>query len=327
MPADSDALSAAATGLLARLELTPEQTREMAARALDPAYWRGLNPKLSACGEPRRQMETGVPLEQMDECAAEIARHGYFHREGLLDTAAIAEMRAAVETLCAHGWLPVFGFLYDEFWQVTRGPAITRLLTSVLGPGYLQRPGVWSHRVKPLRGAAGWEPHVDGYGKGETKGHFSLWLPLSEGTLENGCMCVIPRDLVAPEIAEHFAEIEGVTRTQLREMLQVVHALPAQPGAVLGWDFNVIHWGSVARGGGEPRVSIAVEFVSAEMASSDPGAVPFRVDGPLPTYRERLAMVAQSVVDYARHETVARVFVPVAEAILKSNALVAGGAR
>jgi ectoine hydroxylase-related dioxygenase (phytanoyl-CoA dioxygenase family) len=327
MPTDSDALIRTATSLLARLDFTAQELEEHTARALDPAYWRELNPALSLFGTGDRKLEgSSITAAQMDEHAAAVTRHGYFHCARLLDDSAVAKMRAAVEVLCAHDWLPVFGFMYDEFWLVTRGPRITQLLQSLLGPGYVQRPGVWAHRVLPHRGATGWQPHVDSYGAGDTPGHFSIWIALSDATLENGCMYVLPRDMVEPGFAEHFSELKTVTAGQLWRLLQRAHALPGLAGTVMGWDFNVIHWGSTALDGGEARISVAVEFAARQHARFDPrnltadGAT-FDPGTALPSFPARLRMVAESIAEYARLETMARRFLPLAERLLKTEAV------
>jgi len=328
MSGTPDPLIDVAKSLLSRLQIPPAQVESLAQQALSLDYWRTLNPQLGVAAAASRQVEAAtVPLQQVDDCVAAIAREGYFQLHHLLAPDVAKQMRAAMENLCAHDWLPVFAFMYDEFWQMTRGAAVTHLLTGALGEGYMQRPGVWAHRVQPVRGAAGWLPHVDSYGKKGTPGHLALWFPLSDATLENGCMYVIPRDLIDPEIAERFSELKTVAATELRLLLQRARALPAAAGTLLGWDFNVIHWGSTALGGGEPRLSVAIEFVSRKDAGLDPRTVPFSVDGNLPTFAERARMVAASIVEYSRHETLVKRFVPVAERMLKEVAVGAEASR
>jgi len=322
MSNDSDSLIAAAAGLLSRLDMAPSRVESLARQALSRDYWRALNPQLALETATARQMEASeVTLQQVDDCLAGLGEEGYFQLPRLLAPDVVQQMRIAIENLGAHEWLPVFSFVYDEFWQMSRGAAVTHLLTRALGEGYLQRPGIWTHRVLPARGSSGWPPHVDSHGKGHISGHLSLWFPFSDATLENGCMYVIPRDLVNPEIAEHFAELNTVTAADLRALLQRARALPAPAGAVMGWDFNVIHWGSTALGGGEPRISVAIEFVAAADAHLYPRTVAFEVSGPLPSFTERLRMVAVSILDYANQETLAARFVPVAERILQEVAV------
>lgn len=101
----------------------------------------------------------------------------------MLSVPFIQRMRERIETLRAKDWPPVFAFVYDEFWHVARAPFLAHVLSQALGPGHLQLPNLWAHYVYPNN--AGWSPHVDGrYGADKV----SLWIPLSDATVSNGCM-------------------------------------------------------------------------------------------------------------------------------------------
>jgi hypothetical protein len=99
-----------------------------------------LNPHLSVHGNAAEQSfeREGLDTQRQNELRDNLAREGYFQTEPLIETAVLGRMIAGIETLRKAGWPPPFAFVYDEFWQVTRGPAMTRLLASVLGPGYQQ---------------------------------------------------------------------------------------------------------------------------------------------------------------------------------------------
>src|SRR5439155_714271 len=68
--------------------------------------------------------------------------------------------------------------------------------------------------------------------------------PLSDATLDNGCIYLIPRDLIAAETAEAFIRTQTVGFAELAELLQGSRALPARAGSVLGRDYPLIHWGA-----------------------------------------------------------------------------------
>src|SRR5262249_58094823 len=107
----------------------------------------------------------------------------------LIDEATLAALNGAVDAVRTAGWPPVFAFVYDEFWSLVRIPAITTLLSATLGRGFRQIPHVWVHVVPPIEGGRGWTPHVDGY----QNDRISVWLALSDATVENECMHLVPK--------------------------------------------------------------------------------------------------------------------------------------
>src|SRR5207245_2078717 len=125
---------------------------------------------------------------------------GYFQAEPLFSVRVIQRLRNGIEVLRKEDWPPVFSFIYDEFWLATRGPSLAGLLSTALGPEHRQIPHLWTFYIPPTRGATGWLPHVDGWeksdGSGDRSNRLTVWIPLSEATLENGCMYVIPKHLL-----------------------------------------------------------------------------------------------------------------------------------
>ena len=61
-------------------------------------------------------------------------------------------------------------------------------------------------------------------------------------------MYVIPRDRMPATLPAAFGEINDVSRDELKGLLQAVRALPSPPGALMGWDHDLIHWGSMSTG-------------------------------------------------------------------------------
>jgi ectoine hydroxylase-related dioxygenase (phytanoyl-CoA dioxygenase family) len=184
--------------------------------------------------------------------------------------------------------------LYDEVWLLPRTPSLRRLVESQLGPGYAQIPAVWCHYVAPVRKTSGWPPHCDGYGRDDRGGRFTLHVPVTEATLENGCMYLVPRDLLPVGV--------NVGDADTRTVLQASRALPAQPGEVLGWSFDVLHWGSAASGDTEqPRVSLSFELIAAD-AEPVPDETPLVPMDGLPPFEDRLRFVLLGVLRYAQFE-------------------------
>lgn len=221
----------------------------------DPEFWKRLNPALSVSERPFD------PRPHVEQFRAE----GWFQTDPVLD---VSSLRAAVESLAAAKLLPVFAFVYDEFWEVHRGAAVSALLSALLGPGYSQKPYVWIQIVDRASSSSGWPPHVD---RDPPTEDISLWIPLTDATLDNGCMYLMPS----------YAS---------RDDLQSIRALPAGAGSVLGWRQDLLHWGSYSSvRATEPRISIALEFDRG--GGIDPRA-------PLPSLEERLNLIAKQILKY-----------------------------
>lgn len=224
---------------------------------------------------------------------------GYFVVSQLIDPVFVDRLRDGVERIRAAGWPPVFLAVFDEFWTVVRTPSFVRLASSLLGDGYRYLPNVWAHYVSADRQVAGWAPHVDGrYGSDR----MSVWLPLSEATTLNGCIGLVPRNLMPPSVGDGFLERTTYSAGELQMMLQGSRALPASPGAIMGWEFGVLHWGSVCQDGEPPRVSMAVELVAEGAELREDEGLARRAEDPIPTFEERLTIIGKGLASYGRFE-------------------------
>jgi hypothetical protein len=213
-------------------------------------YWRRLNPTLSVT---HRAFEIDPLIES-------------FRAEGWLQSDPVIEtrsLRSAVEALVREKWLPVFAFVYEEFWL---GGRLDPLVQALLGPGCRQKPYLWIQHVEPAASSSGWPPHVD---QDPPTKDISVWIPLTDATLDNGCMYLMPS--YAP-----------------KHDLQSIRALPARAGSILAWRQDVLHWGAYSsRRAKEPRISIALEFGREGL---DPAAVP--------PFEERLKLIARQILKY-----------------------------
>ena len=76
----------------------------------------------------------------------------------------------------------------------------------------------------------------------------SVWMPLNDVTLHNGCMYAVPRAKDAD-----FAAPGGRAATALHEPVVPVDGLtplaPRRAGSLLCWSGNTIHWGSACEPG------------------------------------------------------------------------------
>ncbi len=237
---------------------------------------------------------------------------GYFVARQLIDPEFIVRLRNGVERVRAAGWPPVFVAVFDEFWTVVRTPSFVRLASSLLGEGYRYLPNVWAHYVSSDRQVAGWAPHVDGpYGSDR----ISIWLPLSEATTRNGCIGLVPKDLMPPSVGDGFLERTTYSSGELQMMLQGSRALPASPGTIMGWEFGVLHWGSVCQDGEPSRVSMAIELVAEGAALGEDEGLARRADEPIPAFEERLEIIGRGLASYGRFEPAMLRFEELAEGL------------
>ena len=128
-----------------------------------------------------------------------------------------------------------------------------------------------------------------------------MWVPLTDATLDNGCIYVIPRDRLPEDLRGNYLKIDHVTHAQLDRLLQSTRALPSPAGAFLGWNHELIHWGSVSSGQVEPRISLALEFTGRD-AVPDPDESPLFDMATLPSFVDRLRAIARGLRIYSRYE-------------------------
>jgi hypothetical protein len=290
--------------LLERTRLAGDDLTARLAQARSPAYWQGLNPSLSVGRAEAGGVGEATALgpDAHEAVVEQLRADGYFQIDALLPGPTLARMRDGVEVLRGADWPPVFSFVYDEFWQVTRVPSLVRVLTAALGPGYGQIPHVWTFHVAARAGARGWPPHTDGGSRAGGRSRVVVWVPLSDATLENGCIYVIPRRRIAERIEAAFPTSGSMGGSDVRALLQGCRALPAGPGTVLGWDFNLIHWGSTAGDAGAPRVSLSVEFLGPDAVPASDELPLLDAQSDLPTFEQRLLVIARAVRSDQRFE-------------------------
>ena len=312
---NKEAREAAVLELLRNARLSESDVSTRLAQATSRDYWNELCPALSVERiSSYGRLETRA-LQHAENQAAlnHLATLGYFQLEPLFDPNLICTMRECVDRLRERGWPIVFAFMYDEFWALTRVPSIASLLASALGTGYKQAANIWTYYVPALTGAGGWQPHVDSADPGCTR--LTIWIPLTDATVENGCMYVIARDKVAKSLPSNYMDWDTIRIEEFRSLMQGVKAMPASAGAVLGWDQFVIHWGARVGRTSSPRISLAVEFVAAG-ATPRGDVLPLMDPGSLPSFSQRLYAVGKGLLDYKRFEPIADRFAALAERLM-----------
>lgn len=313
MRASPEQLASAVKALLKQSALSPEEAGRRYVEALDVERWRRLAP-FASIGEERP-----AALEPARISDADIAREkrrldedGYFRLPQVFESDRILRMRRIVEAVRADGWPVAFAFVFDDFWNIARSPRVAAFLESAVGEGYLQNTVVWAHWVSAEKGMAGWSPHDDYRSGGDT--FLSAWIPLSDATVENGCMFLLPAGR-SREIGEAVDADRDLSSRVVRRALQDVIALPATAGSMIGWRGDILHWGGANAGSLEPRLSLALEFrargartTTFERPLIDPRA-------PLPPFRLRLFAIVKALREYTKFEPVLARYLPLAERI------------
>ena len=194
-----------AENLLSQLMISEIEAKSQFPKVTDRAYWRSLCPEMGVISPRSPADMVGTPLSAAEEARAlaDFAERGYFQLSTLNSPMAIARMLGAVDTVRAAGWPIVFTYVYDEFWAIFRTPSLVRFLNRLLGARYFQTAGIWTYYVDPLAHASGWPPHVDSRDNGERT---SIWIPLTDANIDNGCMYVIPVDRVPPALPRSYLD-------------------------------------------------------------------------------------------------------------------------
>jgi hypothetical protein len=252
-------------------------------------FWTELNPDLKLERE-----QVGALFEVGDEQRAslwnDLLTDGYFELPPSLPEAQVQAMARGLLRLDAEEIPMVFGYVYDDFWNLSGH--LAGLLGAILGPDFRVLPDFWAWCIHPSRQEKGWHPHRDkGYDTILPNGlprSLSIWIPLTDATIHNGCMYILPasRD-------RNF--LERRPRTDVADV-QEVRALPARAGSILGWHQAVLHWGSRSSDRADgPRLSFSIEY---QRADGPPLGRPLLDPARLPTFEERLALIGKQILQY-----------------------------
>ena len=304
----------AALQLLRANPLPPEELRQRLSQLRSLAYWRGMNPQLSVQSRSVEANEEVGMMSVIEHLTSRFEKEGYLQADHALPEPLVGRMRECTKNLKRERWPLVFAFVYDEFWRATRTPALVRLLSAILSPRYKQIPKIWTHYVAP-DGGAGWPPHTDGAGN---PNRVTVWVALSDATLENGCMYLVPRDSTTARIGRNFPKLKAMTQKTLRTLLMNTRALPVSAGGIICWDHSVIHWGSKSSRMAELRLAISLEFIAeSEKPKSD--EVPLLDAHALPTFSQRLDAIGKALLAYQKFEPLVTRYAELAKELVKSN--------
>jgi len=248
----------------------------------------------------RRRVEL-APAPDPAAVRAAVDDDGYFQLAPCLPAELVAQARRSVELVTDRGAPAVAGFVFDPMWQLL--DAVTPLVRAVLGHPIAVLPAFWAWRVRG--GGAGWPPHRDRTTTAFTDdgrlASLTVWIPLTAATVRNGCIHVVPRwwdhQYANPEATGWMASQQHLL------------ALPAAPGAVLGWTHRLLHWGGASPAGEPDRISTSFELIRADAPAADP---PYP-EGYFPDLDERVTVIEAQLQQYRHmHELSADQLAPIA---------------
>jgi hypothetical protein len=251
-----------------------------------PEWWRQEFRDLSISSEAFRPAQ--IAVDALKDAGRSIFDRGYSkgRQTALLENA--APLAKAAGRLAEMNLPITFLFLFDQAWQSFY--SIHDLLAHVLGADYNMLPAFWAWHIGP--GGSGWAPHRDrgrrSLAPDGSPRSITLWIPISEASLENSCIHILP----SAHDRTYNTENESIHDAAWAQAV----SLPAIPGDFLCWNQALLHWGSKAGPCSTgPRVSMSAEF----QCGDDP---PFDrpVIQPLAsiTFDERLLLVAVQMLRY-----------------------------
>lgn len=270
----------------------------------DPAAWRRVAPALTIDGRCDDRRDGGrravyavsnhhsnaQRVRAAETAVADLIEDGFFRTGEVLDYVHRVQARLAVDIARDQGLPPLFAFVYDAPW--TAFAQLAPIIAPILGEDFRALPDFWCWYLVPNADARGWLPHRDRPGTVRADGTpntLTVWLALTDATVDNGCIYVLPKAF-DPRYGTSAAPVIGI------EDVQNIRALPAAAGTALGWDQQLWHWGARStRHAQGPRVSIACEFQRADV---HPYNVPLLDVCAPPPFEERLRLIGKQLRQY-----------------------------
>ena len=318
---DSAARRSIAEQMLAERVIDAPAVVDRINRCLSPDYWTSLVPGSAISSTPSPLSELPLPAGEAASVGRHVEQHGYGVLPVFLPATALAPLNAIVDAVVAADWPPVFAFVFDALWSTVRGAAVRAVLDRTLGAATRQVPHVWVHVVPAVAGARGWAPHKDGGLAARSPSRLSIWIALTEASIDNGCMHVLPRSHPAARVLDGNWHADTISVAQAVELLSGARALPAAAGSALVWDFDLVHWSGTRIGGGVARRSLSFEFIGAgaEPAADERPLIACGADDPLPSFASRLRFIADGILQYSKHDASVYRFRPLAERLLTQS--------
>ena len=204
------------------------------------------------------------------------------------------------------GWPRVFAYLYEETWQILRSPKLLETLSSWLGDGYRQLPGLWFHQVAGVAGARGWGPHVDSakrpsFDAAGRPDRITVWVPLVDVDATRSCIFVVPTNENTEGLAQKILHDEQMPMDMVLRLMHASQPLPCKAGSLVAWRPDVLHWGGIHQGQGDPRSALSLEFIRAQVPLAPDEELSLAAH-PIPDFQTRLYLVARGLLAYGKSQ-------------------------
>jgi hypothetical protein len=297
------------------------------AQAKDPTYWTQLlasAPRPLDVDHVTYGVDGSGELPGADDVdrsswtpdyAARMTAEGWAPLGEVLGARARAVIRHAMDVVAQAGWLPTFAFALDQLWLAGRAAGVHAQVGTALGEGHRQIPDFWAYHIPVSGQAHGYRPHRESKGPllrpDGSPVSLTVWIPLNDATLDNGCMYVVPQQLdVVPPLTAAQQRLYGQDGLH-NALLHRARALPTPAGHALSWNHHIRHWGSYSSPRAtHPRMSMAFEYLRGDVTPgihehcqfleerrARPPLV-FDPAGPLPTFGQRLYLIGRQIMRY-----------------------------
>ena len=258
------------------------------------SFWQRLAPQLSINDDFQTTCSIGISNDILQYLSRSMNKDSYFYLPPFLEKSETEPIRDAILTLIKEGLPPVFVYIYDQPWSLF--DRLCPIIQLFLGNRFSLLPNFWAWHIPPIKGSSGWSAHTDcnvttrfeNIDSGTTLMSMSLWVPITDATMENGCMAVLPRSrevLYDPTITDP---------RQIRPDDAV--NLPAKSGSVLGWSQDLYHWSRyVTSSATTPRISLSLEFQNPVFSPLGHSLLDIKQP---PSFKERLALILSQFDKY-----------------------------
>ena len=280
------------------------------ADVFDADYWNGI---LAAHGCSISAHGVVAPTETSSQSSAkhvpELAENGYVWGGVIVPSDETSALRLGIEALVSAQWPPACIFVSDVAWRVI--DMLFAHAEVLLGGECVLEPSVAAFKLEAAASGKRYignnfgVPHrdyslQDAVNKDGSTQILSLWLPLNRVTETNGCMYIVSKkddeDGGVGDVAKSAPEVPRGSAKPLA---------PVDPGTLLAWAGNTIHWGSACQADSpnDPRVSVAFVFRKrgdAE-ASADTRCAPLSRDQARATTLEKRLEIIHHAIGVFEH--------------------------
>ena len=260
-------------------------------------YWKALNPHLHITDTLFENCDPDFSYDktQLQEAGEDLNHEGYYKLDSVIDESISTALAQGIKNLSAHGILPIFAFVYDEYWLLLK--RLESILRTSLGNHLHILPDIWAWDIQKGQNNSGFAAHRDLNERHLDKnGHpsfITLWVNLTETTPFNSCIYVLPTHL-DPFYPDHLSEFPNNKENYHGISFENIRALPAKAGSVFCWSVNTVHWGSRStKHASDNRISLGFYLYRGDETPDE--SLTFKDKLP---FDSRLNCIGENILDY-----------------------------